>query len=164
MGIGSNKSSGAGVVVSCVVLGLALLVVGTHGRRGEKSVGGIDAPPTCHQCCRYEPKEDVDACIKRCRGGIEGEEARGGGLRLLAGPAEGREQEVEARGEGGAGLLAMPTELAGREDKEKKKQGDAAPVQLAYDPEFCSFMCRYIHDKEDCLSKCEAAGPKEARG
>ena len=164
MGMGSNKRSSATVVVSCVVLGVALLVVGAHGRReGEKEIGGIAAPPTCYERCRHEPKEDIDACVKRCRSGLKGEEARGGGLGLLAGPAEGREQEVEARGGGGggAGLLAMPTERAGREVEEKKKQADAAPIQLGYDPEFCSFMCRHIHDKGDCLQKCEA-GPNEA--
>ncbi|KAM3297348.1 hypothetical protein ACQJBY_039295 [Aegilops geniculata] len=163
--MGSNKRSSATVFVPCVVLGVALLVVGAHGgREGEKEIGGIAAPPTCYERCRHEPKEDIDACVKRCRSGIEGEEARGEGLGFLEVPVEGREKEVEARGGGvGAGLLAMPTEQAGREDEEKKKQADAVPVQLGYDPEFCSFMCRHIHDNGDCLQKCEAA-PNEARG
>ncbi|KAM3296778.1 hypothetical protein ACQJBY_038896 [Aegilops geniculata] len=162
MGMGSNKRSSATIVVSCVVLGVALLVVGAHERReGEKAIRGIAAPPTCYERCRHEPKEDIDACVKRCRSGIEGEEAGGGGHGLLEGPAEGREQEGEARG-GGARLLEMPTERAGWEDEEKKKQVDAARVQLGYDPEFCSFMCRHIHDKGGCLQKCEAA-PNEGR-
>ncbi|KAE8779622.1 hypothetical protein D1007_47336 [Hordeum vulgare] len=181
MGMGSNKSSSAGLLVSCVVLGLALLVVGAaaaksspnscktlcsgredykpchaaclwgvrlraHGRttEGETSVRGIGAPATCRVRCRHA--DDIDACVKRCQqSGVEGEEAGGG------------------RG-GGAGLLAMPTERVGREDEEKKKQAeDASPYQLRWDPNFCSFMCRHIHDQGECLKKCEEAGPNEAR-
>uniref|UniRef100_A0A8R7QP70 Acidic protein n=1 Tax=Triticum urartu TaxID=4572 RepID=A0A8R7QP70_TRIUA len=184
MGVGSNKSGGAGVVVSCVVLGLALLVVGaaaaksspnsckalcrgredykpchaaclwgvhlgSHGRtQGETAVGGIGAPPTCRVRCRHA--DDIAACVKQCQSGIQGEEAREGAVEASVGG-------------GGSGLLVMPTERAGRKGGEKKKQADAAPVQLKYDPEICSFVCRYIHEKEDCLRRCEAA-PNEARG
>ncbi|KAM3296779.1 hypothetical protein ACQJBY_038897 [Aegilops geniculata] len=127
-----KRSSSGSVVASCMVICLALLLVGaaaTARNRPNSSCkaqcsGQEDYKP-CHTAClrgmrlgdlpnchlRCHHAENYNACFEQCK---KRQVARGGGVGLLAAPEEGRKQEEEeARAGRGTGLLAMPTERAG---------------------------------------------------
>ncbi|KAI4978508.1 hypothetical protein ZWY2020_015261 [Hordeum vulgare] len=147
VGMGSNKMrSSAGVVVWCVVLGLALLgVVDATGNEGGGRAGNLGEEHGdavyCSTLCRGRSEPDFGPCYNECLyGRVTGqEEARGGG-----GVA------------GRAGRLAMPTERAGREGEEKGKRADAA-FHLS-DPVWCYDVCREqkVMPQDQCVRECYA--------
>ncbi|KAF7087579.1 hypothetical protein CFC21_090755 [Triticum aestivum] len=133
MGMGSKmkRSSSGNLVMSCVVLSLALLVVRAaavarnspdscckeqcSGRQDYKPCHAacwwgmhLRDLPNCHLRCRYA--KHYDTCFEQCK---KEQEGSGGRVGLLAAPAEGQNQGEEAKPGGAAGLLEMPTELAG---------------------------------------------------
>lgn len=130
MGMGSKmKRSSSSLVVSCVLLGLALLLVGAAATRNSPSSSckaqcsgredykpchvaclwglRLGEPPNCHLRCRHA--KSYDACFEQCK---KEQEAIGGRVALLVAAAEGQKQGQEERAKGAAGLLAMPTERA----------------------------------------------------
>ncbi|XP_037483087.1 uncharacterized protein LOC119362018 isoform X2 [Triticum dicoccoides] len=147
MGMGSNnKRSRAGVVVSCVVLGIALLVIDVAGKEGRARAEQLaeehgDAT-YCSALCRK--RSDSGPCYNECLVTRQ-EEARGGGA--VGGPA---------------GLLEMPTERVGREGEEKGKQADAV-IPLS-DPVWCYNACREHPelDYNQCVNDCYAENMPDA--
>lgn len=197
MGMCSNKKrSSPGVVVWCVVLGLALLVVEAAGKelsyckhqcRGRRGFHYI----FCLDSCIRAPNNGA-ATRLAAYGGAGGEAREGGGRaghlaeqhgdaaycsaichgrsdfgpcynECLYGRVTGQE---EARGGGGvggqAGLLAMPTEHAGREEEEKGKQEDSI-VRLT-DPVWCYDVCnaQKVMPVDQCVKECYAENLPDA--
>ncbi|KAM3297349.1 hypothetical protein ACQJBY_039296 [Aegilops geniculata] len=128
MGVGSrNKCSSGSVFVSCVVLCLALLVVGATAK---KSIRQCIAECTGSS----NPKGCLTYCIREAVVVAAHEEARGVG------------------GEG-IGLLVTPVERAGQEEEEEKmKEEAAADDHLTFDP--CDMCHPQDYWYEMCMRVC----------
>ncbi|XBI42846.1 hypothetical protein VPH35_107695 [Triticum aestivum] len=128
MGVGSRKKrSSNNVFVSCVVLCLALLVIGATAK---KSIRQCIAECTGSS----NPKGCMTYCIREA----------------LVLPAHG-----EARGVGGEGigLLATPVESAEQEgEEERRKEEVAVAVDLVFDP--CDMCHPGDYWYEMCMIVC----------